>query len=307
MIDAIDISQHQGAVDFDAVAASDVRLVIVKATEGRDFVDPRFAENWSALIDRPDLARGAYHFARIDSDQDDPDDAEVEALDFVAAMKRAGGYLDGCTCPWLDVEWKGVTSDPDKNVAWVRRWVEVCEAELGRSPGIYTGHNVWRDRLGNSDAFVSLPLWQVDINRSSGNPHDMGPPWSWALHQYSHTGSVPGIVGNVDLDVVRDEATLEQLLTMRLVSDPHSLAVDPLIDLAGLDSGDVLDVVKVLQGGLLARGYGPDGLVDGNGLPDGRCGDGTRKRYSEFRADRGLSSSTVVDGGAWWLLRVVQM
>jgi lysozyme len=53
----IDVSNHQGSVDWSRVAADDIRFAYVKATEGGDFVDSRFAANWAgaraAGLDRP--------------------------------------------------------------------------------------------------------------------------------------------------------------------------------------------------------------------------------------------------------------
>lgn len=304
VIDAIDISEHQGAIDFDAVERAGIKLVVVKATEGRDFTDPLFEFNWRALQDRPGIARGAYHFARADSDRWDPDDAEVEALDFCQALERLGGYGPGeATCPWLDVERSGLTDDAAANESWIARWCEVVESRLARSPGIYAGHGGWADRLGNSHAVAHLPLWQADVHRPAGRPHEMGLRWPWSMHQHSHLGRVPGIRGLVDLDVVRDEPTLRRLIEMGVVergSSPGS--VMPRLDLSAMVSHERSEAVARVQGLMLAYGYGPDGLVGEGGRPDGKPGPKTRAALESFRSILGLGPGLVVDGAVWWEL-----
>src|SRR5262245_17581145 len=57
----IDVSAHQGDIEWTRVAADDIEFVYVKATEGRDFVDARFAANWWDA-GAAGLDRGAYHF-----------------------------------------------------------------------------------------------------------------------------------------------------------------------------------------------------------------------------------------------------
>ena len=46
-IQGLDVSHHQKAIDWERVAADGrFRFVWIKATEGGDFRDSRFAENW---------------------------------------------------------------------------------------------------------------------------------------------------------------------------------------------------------------------------------------------------------------------
>lgn len=300
-IQGIDISEHNGTINFDAVIGNGIQVVSVKATEGQRFIDPRFGENWRALLERPQLVRGAYHFARIDSDVDTPDDAEREALDFCRALRELGG-LDDMLPPWLDLEWAGATSNAPLNVAWAARWIEVCTAELRRTPGIYTGRNAWRGLFSNSTKFLHLPLWQADINRPSGRPISMDVDWSPVAHQYSHTGQIAGIKTRVDLDVIiGGDAALEQLLGLGVVREPEGLVM-PRIDLAELVPSLRNEIVARVQGLLLSHGTPKEGLTGADGLPDGKPGAKTRAALSSFRGRVGLTPSTVVDGETWWRL-----
>jgi Glycosyl hydrolases family 25 len=57
----VDVSNHQGDIDWPALAGSKIAFAYIKATEGGDFRDKRFQLNWEGAK-RAGLARGAYHF-----------------------------------------------------------------------------------------------------------------------------------------------------------------------------------------------------------------------------------------------------
>eukprot|EP01030_Chromulinospumella_sphaerica_P019884 gene19884-19787_t len=57
----IDVSHHQGTIDWTAVAADDVAFAYLKASEGGDHRDRTFAANWQAAR-AAGLKVGAYHF-----------------------------------------------------------------------------------------------------------------------------------------------------------------------------------------------------------------------------------------------------
>ena len=194
-ISGIDVSKHQGDMDYDGVAREGHRFVICKATEGQDFVDPKFFENWSALVEREDqLYRGAYHFARPDS-TGGYYDGEAEANDFCDVLEAAGHYLDGALPPALDYEvysGKGTAA----NLDFIEAFTETVERRLGRGCMIYTCSTVWGYQTGNSDRWSALPLWLVNYT-AAGNDFDgtQDPPnldkiaWDdWAIWQWSGGG-----------------------------------------------------------------------------------------------------------------------
>ena len=92
----VDVSNHQGDVDWQALAASNVAFAYMKATEGADFRDKRIQLNWDGAR-RPDLCRGAYHFftqCRSGAEQ---------AKNFIATVPREPGVLP----PVIDAEHMG--------------------------------------------------------------------------------------------------------------------------------------------------------------------------------------------------------
>lgn len=206
MLPGIDVSHHQGPVDFAAVAAAGFRYAFVKATDGTGDRDRRFAENWTKLLDLDGrIYRGAYHFARPES-VGGVEDAKAEARDFCATLQAVGGYGSGCLPPVLDFE-SYSDQGPAENEQWVAAWVGEVEHRLGRSPMIYTGPNVWRFELGNSERFTRLPLWVVKYKRAPDRDptNTLGLPWPrWTFHQWSGGGKfafggpVPGVRGVCD-------------------------------------------------------------------------------------------------------------
>lgn len=307
-LQGIDVSSHQGVVDFAAVARAGFRFAICKATEGVGFVDPRFGANWAQLVElgHETLYRGAYHFARPSSVGGGAD-GESEALSFCTTMKSVGHYGPGALPPVLDFE-EYSDSDVRENVPWIEAFVRVVENELGRSPMIYTGANVWRFEVGDSPKFTHLPLWQVYYSRTASHPP--ATPWhQWTFWQwsgggrYAYYGPVPGIPGSGICDVNRFNGTEQQLATLAEIgpmpaSFPRPPANQDLVSLRGGFS----NVTQRVQGLLLAQGFGPDGLVDGQGRPDGWSGPKTEGYLVAFKTQRGLAPNTIVDWATWWAL-----
>src|SRR3712207_3808633 len=92
----IDVSAHQETIDWPAVAADNIGFAYIKATEGGDFVDRRFASNWREA-DRAGLDRGAYHFFTLCTD------AVAQAANFL----RIAPPQPGALAPAVDLELVG--------------------------------------------------------------------------------------------------------------------------------------------------------------------------------------------------------
>src|SRR5262245_764947 len=63
----IDVSHHDGTIDWSAVKSGGIDFAIMKATESTNFVDPMFATNWAGA-GQSKIVRGAYHFFRPAAD-----------------------------------------------------------------------------------------------------------------------------------------------------------------------------------------------------------------------------------------------
>jgi len=190
----IDVSHWQGQIDWAAVKADGVRFAVVKATEGRTFVDNRYAANHSAA-EAVQLPVGAYHYAQPDKTAGD---AVAEADHFVDTAQLKGRNL----LPVLDLEEHNGLG-PRKLRQWVRAWLERVEQRLRVKALIYTSPSFWRDYMGDSGWFANngYRLWIAHWNATE--PSVPAANWGgrgWTLWQHSAKGSVAGISGDVDLD-----------------------------------------------------------------------------------------------------------
>jgi lysozyme len=186
-MNGIDVSHHQGHIDWITVRRSGISFAFVKATEGLTSTDPLFAANWQAAR-QVGVARGAYHFFRP---QLDP---EQQAKHFLEVLGNDLGELP----PVLDVEvLDGLT--PEDVISRTKKCVNVITTSLGSLPILYTGTSFWRDTLKNPPAFADHPLWIAHY--TAGLSPTVPKAWTnWTFWQHSQTGHVPGINGPVDLN-----------------------------------------------------------------------------------------------------------
>ncbi|MGE5148290.1 MAG: GH25 family lysozyme [Candidatus Eiseniibacteriota bacterium] len=202
-IQGIDVSRHQGTIDWPAVAATrEVQFAYIKATEGGDFRDAAFAENW-AKSKQAGIARGAYHFftfCRPGAEQ---------ARNFLAVVPAEPGTLPVA----VDLEFGGNCS--------ARPTLKALLAELNdflgeirkvhlRTPFFYVTSEFY-DRYvkGNIKQFPAHHLWLRNIY---SEPTQQGCA-RWTLWQFAHRGRLDGIAGPVDLNVFcGDQAAFASLI-----------------------------------------------------------------------------------------------
>jgi GH25 family lysozyme M1 (1,4-beta-N-acetylmuramidase) len=208
-VKGIDVSHWQGTIDWARVAAAGKTFVFLKATDDANYVDPTFAANRSAALANG-LSVGAYHYARPDRSAGD---ARREARYFVAVANPQPGDL----LPVLDLEEnKGLNHD--ELTAWTRTWVRVVRKLTGVSALVYTSPATWVTGTGDSPLVArdGAPLWIAHWNVSSPTiPANDWDGHGWHVWQYTNTGHVPGISGNVDLDQI-SSSTLGPIIVRQL-------------------------------------------------------------------------------------------
>jgi len=185
----IDVSSYQGAVDWGAVSNAGYSFGFAKATEGTGYTDATFASNWGNMK-AAGIIPGAYHYGHPGSD------AVTQAQHFVNAVRAAPGGLSGGLQLALDLETTDGLS-PSRVLAWTKTFLNEVQYLTGKPAILYTGFYFWRDSAGNSPSNFNCPLWIASYSASPTIPS----AWSiYTFWQYSDTGSVPGVSGNVDLD-----------------------------------------------------------------------------------------------------------
>jgi lysozyme len=181
----VDVSHHQGEIDWSAVAADGISFAYIKASEGEDFTDDRFAENWAQARDAG-VEVGAYHYFTLCTE------GAAQARHFLRVAPPDAAALP----PALDLEFGGNCS-ARPTTADLRREVDaflrIVEDAWGREVVLYVFHSF--ERAHQVRATYDRPLWTPSYPR---RPRD---DWSvWQLHGFAR---VNGVQGPVDLDVAR--------------------------------------------------------------------------------------------------------
>ena len=192
----VDVSHHNGAIDWPAVAGAGIALAFIKATQGVGFVDPTFERNRNAAIAAGVLAV-PYHFL----DTADPDQQAEHFLDVTDIDAAQPAMLDWETAATLSAI-----------VAIGRAVVD----QTGRDPVAYYGFA----QLSETSADLSRwPLMLPAYPRGTTPGHYVslvqrpprlppGRPSAWSggarpydFHQYTPAGRVAGIATPVDRSV----------------------------------------------------------------------------------------------------------
>lgn len=190
-VHGIDVSRWQGTLDWATARAHGVNFAFIKATEGADHADPLFSEHW-ILSGLAGVPRGAYHFYYFCRT------AAEQAAWFIANVPREAGALP----PVLDIEWNAesrtcpIRPDPATVRAEMATYLNIVGRHYGQQPIVYTTVDFWHDN----------ELWRVDgmqpwLRAVTKHPSEAYPDAaSWAFWQYSATGLIPGVAGEVDLN-----------------------------------------------------------------------------------------------------------
>lgn len=192
----IDISHHQGIVDFNAVKADDIDFVILR--EGyRLQTDRKFFDNVSGAVKAKLPIYGVYHFSYALNEKD----AILEAQVCIRNLQRAGFEQNAIV--FYDFEYDTVNNAKEKGVTLTpsdcRNFTKAFCDEIKRAgyiPGVYTNmdfYENWYDK----ETLDPYTLWLADYKEH--------PSIKCVFHQYTSSGSVSGIKGDVDMDYSYDE------------------------------------------------------------------------------------------------------
>jgi len=186
-IQGVDVSRYQGKIDFDRLRAAGNHFVFIKATEGADYVDPNFADNWRRAR-AAGLPRAAYHFMYWCSF------ASEQAKWFEKNVPNDPDALP----PVLDVEWNNHSScgkrlDPDEAFAKVQYMLDAMERYTGKLPIIYTDITFHREVLAGRH--LPNTYWLRSV---AAEPDDRYDGDSFTFWQWTTTGRVAGVSGDID-------------------------------------------------------------------------------------------------------------
>lgn len=181
----IDVSNHNGKIDWKQVADAGYCFAFIKASEGKTHVDNSLKRNVREAREAG-LQVGVYHFFRKNRD------GAEQARNFLKAI--AGIQLD---LPLVvDVEdWENDHWQDDGQVQHRVRELVNSLRQSGHDVMIYTNGDGF-DKYYRPN-FKDLDLWLCSFR----SPDSLRVTHQHRFQQYSHWGDVPGIDGDVDLNV----------------------------------------------------------------------------------------------------------
>ena len=185
----IDVSIHNGAIDWSQVKNSGVEGAIIRVGYGRDLTkqdDARFKENIEGAIANG-LRVGAYIYSYAISE----DSARSEAAHILRLVEP---YKDKISLPlYLDLEEAG-TERGAKERAVI--FGDIIEA-AGYWCGVYASEHWFKTHLLGLNRFTK---WCASWGANNGTPHNKPSiDGSFDLWQYTSKGRISGIRGDVDL------------------------------------------------------------------------------------------------------------
>lgn len=190
-MNGIDISNHQKGIDL---AKRNFDFAIVKATEGKTFVDPSFRSHIEQLKQLNKLI-GVYHYARPDN-QRVISEMMKEADHFTNTIEKEGLLTKAV----LFLDWE---QNPINRTDLMEAWIHRVFSNTGIYPIIYSSHSFLKDidicakwcamwpNIAKFSDFASEE-W-IDNNI----PIDIPLMRVW---QYTSRGVWPGFSGRVDFD-----------------------------------------------------------------------------------------------------------
>lgn len=197
MIDAvIDVSHFNGSPDWARVRASGILGVAHKATQGTTYTDSTFLAAQKA-VPAAGLLFGAYHFGTGD------DSGAAQAEFFLSVVKPTPQTL-------VAIDFEPNPSGTPMTLDQLLGWIETVQKAVGRPPVVYGGKSLLFPSIGSAThpTLAACPLWIAEYAaQPAGIPTQV---WkNWTLWQYTQSGTVPGVTGNVDRD--RFNGTAEEL------------------------------------------------------------------------------------------------
>lgn len=190
-VKGIDVSHHNPILDWAEVKRQNINFTYLKATEGITHDDRNYRYNYK-LAKENNIKTGSYHFYNFGIS------GREQAKHFIRIAKCKSGDL----IPAIDVEHSPAnpySKDPTF-IKSVIKELKVMEHELyeyyGVHPVIYTNTDCYK--LYINDLFPNNPIWISSLNKEPSDDIK-----NWIIWQFTHSGKLEGMVGDLDLNYFR--------------------------------------------------------------------------------------------------------
>lgn len=190
----IDVSSHQEEIDWQAAAAAGIRFVMLRVgyrgyEQGTIFADPLAQENYLGAK-AAGLQVGAYFFSQALSTRE-----ALEEADFLLDAIRDWELDMPVVYDWEYIDQDARTAGMDAR-AVTDCTLAFCQAveQAGYQPMVYFNRHQARELL-HLEELTQYPFWLAMYSDR------MTYPYKIHMWQYTCEGSVPGIQGNVDINL----------------------------------------------------------------------------------------------------------
>jgi lysozyme len=229
-IKGIDVSRHQGEIDWLQIRASEVQFVYIKATEGVTYQDPAMKRHYDGAK-RAGLKVGFYHYARPYNDPR----KEVENL-----LKTTKDFPHDLPFA-LDIETNEGKFGQLHITQFCMLWLETIKQQTGETPIVYTYTHFAKTYL--TKELSKWPVWIAHYGVDQ--PSDNGIWDQWSVFQYTSDGKLPGYSARLDVNVMEPDFFHRASLIYKDVPADHWAAAD----------------IKYVHDAGIMRGY-PDGTFN---------------------------------------------
>lgn len=180
----IDVSHLNGKINWPDVANSGIKFAFIKASQGANFEDPKFKENLLGA-QAVGIKTYPYHY------YNPGDDPQAQALNFLEMLGDYNPKIVAVDLEETGLNWMLAPRDTDGRI--IQTFLEGISS-TGAQIILYMTPSFKEKWLANADFLDGLRKW---IAKWSQTP----PSTDYTFWQFTSIGQVPGIEGDVDLDV----------------------------------------------------------------------------------------------------------
>ena len=239
-IRGIDVSSYQGNIDWKQVKESGIQFAILRSTLKSGKPDSKFIEYIKGCDDNKiDVSVYKYSYALTENQ------AITEANTVIS-------LLNGRKCKiWLDLEDESQIQLGKSGILKIANaFIKTCENK-GYSVGIYCNLDWIKNYI--DDSLKKYDLWIARYGKNSGQLEEKYKPnVNEKIWQYSSRGKIPGINGDVDLNILYSDSinsstpTIKNIVkvntTLNVRNKPNGTIVDKL------KNGDEVDISNYQNG-----------------------------------------------------------
>ena len=239
-IRGIDVSSYQGNIDWKQVKESGIQFAILRSTLKSGKPDSKFIEYIKGCDNNKiDVSVYKYSYALTENQA-------------IAEANTVISLLNGRKCKiWLDLEDESQTQLGKSGILKIANaFIKTCENK-GYSVGIYCNLDWIKNYI--DDSLKKYDLWIARYGKNSGQLEEKYKPnVNEKIWQYSSRGKIPGINGDVDLNVLYNDTihsstpTIKNIVkvntTLNVRNKPNGTIVDKL------KNGDEVDISNYQNG-----------------------------------------------------------